>query len=623
MKKLFSIIVCIFSVLVIIIPSFSLVGSAAEATKPTVSPIGRPTAAETLSTDYDHLLSYVNSFGCFNVITDSPGVDYEKSNFANVSKLPKNASNGYINGICYVKLTSRIGISFEYENEYQFTNFLILQNGIYNKMNFKSFDNYMYYVYKTKSTESEIAGMPLFHDNLNHTIIVLTDYSFGYSDYNDTVDTSAPADKIKVKQNKNSDFCYLFKSSNMYITDKEFDGLDGVKYRTFNWETFGDSYTSLQPSFIYKKDFSKLDDVLSIQHRNYLSDVFDPDINKPKVYSNMEINGVSGDRLINSSGGGGSAFADDVSFFVTPDLSGNIQPHGKFKFNITNNSNTNIIWCFYISGQDVATSGLDDIESSDWIYICEEDYHKYNFDNVDPGGTAYLSDFNGSMYVHLLEAGKSYSDSVSWNNTQLYNNLNYSARCLIFPSEDTIVNWTDYESQKYEDFLSVSETIGSTAAYASGFGIMYSIGSDAVKSLDLPILLPESSTSFNFSNPVYIYNSNFSLTDNTLYTRANLNGNGISNRGFKDAVAQTQNYYSYEYEGDTVYNENYSEPYLLDTSTNWDGISVDDVKNLVNGTKTFFDIFSSIFNFFPAFVWVIISLGVIFIVAIALIKLFL
>lgn len=311
-----------------------------------------------------------------------------------------------------------------------------------------------------------------------------------------------------------------------------------------------------------------------------------------------------------------TGYADDVSFIVTPDLSGNIEPQGKFDFTITNNSGSSILWCFYISAQDVATCGIDDVTYSDWIYMCNEDYTKYNFENItDSGGTAYLSDVNGSMYVHLLETGKMYSDSVSWNNTQLYNNLDYSARCLIFPSEDTQLNFTKFESEHFNNFIdSVSPSL------FGEYGLLFSLCGNLS---DNSYMVSNPSTSFNFDNPVYIYNSNFSLTDNTLYTRANLSGTGIANRGFVDAIAQTQNYYSYTYEGDTVYNENYTEPYLLNTSPDWDGISASDIKNLVNGTTTFFDILASVFNFFPAYAWVLISLGIVFIIAIALIKLFL
>ena len=91
MKKLFSRIVCILSILVIMIPFFSLIGSAdddegAEASDSSEVPSKLPLAAETLSTDYDSLLSYVKSFGCFDYVTDESGVEYQVLNLQTVKE---------------------------------------------------------------------------------------------------------------------------------------------------------------------------------------------------------------------------------------------------------------------------------------------------------------------------------------------------------------------------------------------------------------------------------------------------------------------------------------------------------------------------------------------------------
>ncbi len=635
------------------IPFFILIGSAAddegaEASDSSEVPSKLPLAAETLSTDYDSLLSYVKSFGCFDYVTDESGVEYEESNCASFSNLPKGAVKGYINGVCYYKLSSRICISFNYDNEYQFANFLILMQGIYDKKKYEPLDNYMYYVYKTQSSESSVAGEAVANSTLNHMMIFLTDYSFGYLDYNDTGDTSITPDKIIVSKNKKSKFCYLFKSSGMFLGDRKIDGLNGVKYQSFNFESFGDVYDSIEPKLIYKKDFSKLDDVYSIQHRNYLNDVFYPDNNKPKVYSNMKINLISGTKLLDDSD-----LSKLIDVKLTPEFGLNMdriynQETGDdsyFKLEVTNNSDTNIQFTAFIVPHGAIDSSKDlppnadklcCIEKSLWNYITDSDYYdllyKEKSEYLGLRKTVYLdaSRSSGDCHFILLRPGDHYEDYIYWENVKINSNVPYDFRVYVYPTKLDIPSLCVYTSES--DFIDGAVLTNDprdlsidgypTVQYLRNGLHLSKVDWSFITEYKIDTSYKEYAL-YRYSRQT-VFNQEFSVGSIPEFSSEVRGGNAKLTTGWKDTDNRSSNPHAVKdlSTGKQLAVNDYTnyDDMLSDVDVDLDNLNIDNVKSYVKSCSSFFKVLKTALTSFPAFIWVLICFGITALIVIGIVK---
>lgn len=654
MKKLFSSIVCIFSIFIIMIPFFSLIGSAAddegaEASDSSEVPSKLPLAAETLSTDYDSLLSYVKSFGCFDYVTDESGVEYKESNCASFSNLPKGELSGYIDGVCYYKLSSRICISFKYDNEYQFVNFLILMNGIHDEKKYERLDNYMYYVYKTQSSKSSVAGEPVANSTLNHMMIFLTDYSFGYLDYNDTGDTSVTPDKIIVSKNKKSKFCYLLVSNFMFVSDREINGLDDVKYHPVMFGSqSGDRYDIYEPKFIYKKDFSKLDDVYSIQSRNIFHDVYYPDNNKPTVYSNMKINLISGTELF-----GNLDLSKLIDVKLTPEFGLNMdrvynQETGDdsyFKLEVTNNSDTNIQFTAFIvphgaidSSEDLPPNAdkLCCIEKSLWNYITDSDYYAPLYKEVKKffgfKNNVKLSSSRSSGDCHfiLLKPGDHYEDYIYWENVKINSNVPYDFRVYVYPTKLDIPSLCVYTSESdFDDEKTF--TNGFDNFSFSKIPYVQFIKSDfELDKVDTSVI-----TDFTVDNTfkeyaLYrysrqtVFNQEFSVGSIPEFSSEVRGGNAKLTTGWKDTDNRSSNPHAVKdlSTGKQLAVNDYTnyDDMLSDVDVDLDNLNIDNVKSYVKSCSSFFKVLKTALTSFPAFIWVLICFGITALIVIGIVK---
>lgn len=623
MKKLFSRIVCILSILVIMIPFFSLIGSADETTEPTESKFYNECYQPNESYFDDTMISFLDvakmGSSCDSYLSDCERKTEQgagKFYFSNYNDMLENGSSGVhyewrnFNGHkgYYGYGTDRVSV----------LNFLFNQvelNLFYNLSDFNDVKGNLLYVYYYSLSPDDFTDNYeyRFYFSFSHLHFNTTDPDCIYLESETPIGSAslsfekASNGKITSKSFGLSDYSGWKTDTKSYLYYKSTDTSYGLPYSIHKGEN---NYNELNchfitEPFIHSNEFTFLKDadnkkIIGIDSENgelsekeyYLSDLVDLEL-KPEFKMNM-------DRSVKTS----DSFDTTISDY--------------WQFNVINNSDVNIQFQLFVvpANSDLVTSFNPDelyvpitdsrplnttgfipkTDSSIWIFEKEEWIYSKDVSSQDTWQSTDGFKVHKPTVYHFVEAGGSYKQTLKWNQLSLNKNQPYElvlsvAECRYDKATDIHISVSDeyfeneYVIPKEAYYLckdikfSVINPLpyDSTEKYAN---VIPNTGKECYEKNDYWKI-----NAIEKDGEVEVVNKNFSNT-----WQNNMHG---GNDGLSDSP---------------------------DVDVDLDNLSIENVKSYVKSCSSFFKVLKTALTSFPAFIWVLICFGITALIVIGIVK---
>lgn len=623
MKKLFSRIVCIFSILVIMIPVFSLIVSANETTEPTKSKFynecyqpnesyfdNRTISVSPIATMGSSREQYYGD--CLKNTEQGAGKFY----FSNYDDMLKNGdSHIYYEFNNYSGYKGYYGYKFDFASclNYLYTH---VESSLFYRSDFEDFKGKFLYVYYYKLNRS---------DDFSSDFSYKFYFSFSHLHFNTTnpdciyLESETPIGEaslfIECDGGKIIDRTFSLKDYDSWTNDtkstlyyKSTDTNYGLPYSIHKGDL--NKYNSLNCHLLTAPnvsctEFTFLEDadnkkIIGINIENdefseyeyYLSDLVDLEL-KPDFKMNM-------DRSVKTS----DSFDTTISDY--------------WQFNVINNSDVNIQFQLFVvpANSDLVTSFNPDelyapitdsrplnttgfipkTDSSIWIFEKEEWIYSKDVSSQETWQSTDGFKVHKPTVYHFVEAGGSYKQTLKWNQLSLNKN------------------------QPYELVLSVAE-----CRYDKATDIHISVSDEYFEN---EYVIPKEA--------YYLCKDiKFSVINPLPYDSTEKYGNVIPNTG-KEGYEKNDYWKinAIEKDGEVeVVNKNFSNTWQNnmhggndglsdspDVDFDLDNLNIDNVKSYVKSCSSFFKVLKTALTSFPAFIWVLICFGITALIVIGIVK---
>ncbi len=648
MKKLFSRIVCILSILVIMIPFFSLIVSADESTEPTKSKFYNECYQPNESYFDNRMISVspIATMGfsreryygdCFRKTEQGAGKFY----FSNYDDMLKNGdSHIYYEFANYSGYKGYYGYKFDFASclNYLYTH---VESSLSYRSDFEDFKGKFLYVYYYELNRA---------DDFSSDFSYKFYFSFSHLHFN-TTDPDCIYLESETPIGEASLFieCDGGKIIDRTFSLKDYDSWTNDTKSTLYYKSTDTNYGL--PYSIHKGDLNKYNSLnchfLTAPNVSCTEFTFLEDADNKKII---------GINIENDEFSEYGKFSDFVDVKLTPEFNldmdrvydENTGAKDYFRFEITNNSDVNIQWLAFIVPEnvdtDTVTSSLTDSESitttkydyfsSNWMYLIEEDYYLCSLENEEKDSIfgkdkihQIASKMHGVYYYHMLKAGESYSDIVYWENVKIDPFTKYSIRFYAIPNEYDVVSGIN--ANDYLNLKKTHDTIGVDYdnlnllnwSYEKGYGKGF-LDKESNFIVDDSI----SKYSLDFNKLQKVYDKTFSVIDIPAFTGVVKGGKGVINGSHDDVIKHLKNYEMKtptSSNGPTKINKNHVDDPLSDSpdvNLDLDNLSIDNVKSYVKSCSSFFKVLKTALTSFPAFIWVLICFGITALIVIGIVK---
>lgn len=424
----------------------------------------------------------------------------------------------------------------------------------------------------------------------------------------------------------NSDYTDSYREGNLRIFQSQ---------RSYNYSEF--------PSYDYSVNCTNFYDGYYV---NTFLDSFTHSITWQEIYSNcdMEINGF------NFHNEPIKKLENQIDVKLTPEFGidmdrvfdKNTGQNDYFKFEVTNNSDTNIQFCAYIndgsydssydsdhsgasgswgsdSNDDIthfSANGYSLVEKSNWNYITEMSYYMPNF--TDDKKLFLIHNYNcyaelqkGNFYWVLLKPGEHFEDYIYWENVNIIAQINYTFVVQCIPTDLQYSSNIFYYKNSSDD-------------------VVYRYLNDLIEKKDKKYTWDDFTLSSKFSDYaldeesiVTVYHTKFSCLTMPDFSSKIKGGNSKITSNWNDTQQQANNpYYRYDTEtGEIKPVSDWSEfnGNLSDFDINIDSISFNNVKEYITFPKQFINLLKTFFTEFPS-LWALIIFGLSACVTIAIVR---
>lgn len=569
---------------------------------------------------------------CFNVSADDiilyPSVETVHS--TDFSSLPKHysASSSRLNQVC----SSFTEISQSEYNDLQFPYWNLSSSGSYYKTDISNVNNALnvfFYKYSNPSlfSDGDLIYYYAYFSKVSDSEYILMCYlspSFLYFKTTDNINYRIYSDSSIV-------YCSLTFRKNS--SGKVSSSISGETITDSNLSYF--YFNSDCTSYLNASSFCR---TWTANNTVYTPSVFIVPFNLgnfPNFLSNASQDGV---HYVGFGDGGVTDYEkslnDLIDVKLTPEFTigmdrvfdKNTGQNDYFKFEVTNNSDSNIQFCASIVDEQKesfknAISGTifdgilqfdyKDWEEGYWNYISDSQYYADCYEvEEELFGLAhdykrYAELRKGNFYWVILKPGEKFEDFIYWENVNIKANTKYSFIVDAVPTE------LDYPT---DVFYALDELTG-VKVFSHNEDL-----DDRQYSKDESL----EKYALDKNECVQVCNHVFSVKSIPEFTTEIKGGNSKITSGWHDTVKQSTNPY---YREDTRNGEikavnNYSEynGNLPDVDVNIDNLSVDNIKSYVSYSQDFFKVIKSVLCVFPSWVWVLICFGLTGLIVIAIVK---
>lgn len=323
-------------------------------------------------------------------------------------------------------------------------------------------------------------------------------------------------------------------------------------------------------------------------------------------------------------------FSEKVSVKLTPEFGldmdriydKNTGQKDYFKFEVTNNSDTNIqFYCAIVdSGKETLYNDKGQISKflyrdSYWNYIYDCDYYQLaqktesKYLGFQTLTKFYINKLRGNFFWVLLKPGEHFEDYIYWENVKILPSTSYDFVLEVCPTNNDIA---------CDSFVSSSEQLEKQFYFSGGSKEHWWTISEDVE-LDQSV----EQYSLDSLSVQEIYRVNFSVLTIPAFSSNVRGGNAKITSGWEDTQKQASNpYYKQNLMTGNVEPVNNYQEFKIgldDVDVDLDNVGVDSVKEYINYSQNFFKLIKMSFQTFPS-LWVLVVFGLTAIIVIAIVR---